>query len=116
MSEFKALDLTEGSFMEKADPMALVCALPEGDRAQRRIEIQTLLQKRTAFTLHPDGVELEWGFSEETARSLLDFILFERSCCQTFSYELRFAPPHNRVALRMRASAEQVEALQALYC
>jgi hypothetical protein len=102
--------------MEQSDPMALVCALPDGDRAQRRSEIQTLLQNRTAFTLHPDGVELVWGFSEESARSLLDFFLFERSCCKTFSYELRFAPPHDRLALRMRASAEQVEALQALYC
>jgi hypothetical protein len=102
--------------MEKADPMALVCALPEGDRAQRRIEIQALLQTRTAFTRHPDGVELEWQFSEETARSLLEFILFERTCCESFSYELGFLPPHNTVRLRLRASTEQVEALQALYC
>jgi hypothetical protein len=103
--------------MEKqADPMALVCALPEGDRAQRRIEIQSLLQNRRALTPHPDGVEMEWDFSEDAARGLLDFILFERSCCETFTYELRFVPPHNTVTLRMRASEEQVEALQALYC
>jgi hypothetical protein len=102
--------------MEKqADPLAMVCALPEGDRAQRRIEIQALLQNRTAFTRHPDGVELEWTFSEETARSLLEFIFFERSCCKTFSYELGFLPPHNTVNLRLRASPEQVEALQAFY-
>jgi hypothetical protein len=102
--------------MENADPMALVCTLPDGDRAQRLREIQALLQNRTALTRHPDGVELEWEFLEETARGLLDFILFERTCCKTFTYELGFAPPHNRIALRMRASAEQVEALQALYC
>ena len=102
--------------MEKADPMALVCALPVGDRAQRRSEIQPLLQNRTAFIRHPDGVELEWPFSQEAARSLLDFILFERTCCKTLTYELGFAPPHHRITLRMRASTEQVEALQALYC
>jgi hypothetical protein len=102
--------------MDKADPLALVCTLPEGDRAQRRIEIQTLLQKRTKLTSHPDGVELEWAFSDETARSLLDFVLFERTCCKTFTYELGFAPPHEQVTLRMRASVEQVAALQALYC
>jgi hypothetical protein len=114
MSFFKAL--TEDNFMEKADPLALVCALPEGNRAQRRVEMQALLQKRTAVTFHPDGVELVWGFSEEIARGLLEFVLFERTCCKSFSYELGFAPPHNQVTLRMRASAEQVEALQALYC
>ena len=43
-------------------------------------------QTRTALTHHPDGLELEWLFSEETARCLLDFILFERACCQTFTY------------------------------
>ena len=102
--------------MENSDPLALVCALPESDRAQRRIEIQALLQNRTALTRQPDGVELQWKFSEETARSLLDFIFFERTCCKTFSYELRFAPPHTQVTLRMRTSAEQVEAIQALYC
>jgi hypothetical protein len=102
--------------MEKTDPLALVCALPEGDRAQRRMEIQALLQNRRALTRHPDGVELQWAFSEETARSLLEFIFLERACCKTFSYELGFLPPHHQVTLRMRASAEQVEALQALYC
>jgi hypothetical protein len=66
MSVFKSL--TEEKFMEKADPLALVCALPEGERAERRIEIQALLQKRAAVQLHPDGVELAWDFSEEIAR------------------------------------------------
>jgi hypothetical protein len=98
------------------DSFAIVCTLPEEKRPQRRLEIQTLLESRSALTRHPDGVELEWVFSEQTAHSLLDFILFERTCCKTFTYELRFAPPHDRVTLRLRASSEQVEALQALYC
>jgi hypothetical protein len=102
--------------MEKSDPLGLVCALPEGEQAQRLVEIQHLLRKRTTVSLHPDGVELAWAFSEEVTRSLLDFVLFERTCCSSFSYELGFAPPQTRVTLRMRASAEQVEALQSLYC
>ncbi len=103
--------------MEQPDPMGLICALPEGERAQRRVEIQSFVTKSDrAFTLHPDGVELAWEFSEEIARSLLEFVLFERTCCKSFSYEIGFAPPQTQVTLRMRASAEQVEALQALYC
>jgi hypothetical protein len=54
-------------------------------------------------------------FSEETARGLLDFILFERICCKTFAYELSFPPPHDRITLRLRAPAGQVETLQAFY-
>jgi hypothetical protein len=96
--------------------MEIVCTLPEGELRQRRIEIQALFAQRASLTRHPDGVELEWPFSEEIARSLLDFILFERSCCQSFSYELRSSPPHDTLALRVRSTPEQVEALQALYC
>jgi len=94
----------------------IVCTLPEGDLRQRRLEIHALFAQRSALTRHSDGVELAWPFSEEIARSLLDFILFERSCCQTFTYELRSSPPHDSIALRLRAVPEQVEALQALYC
>jgi hypothetical protein len=32
-----------------------------------------------------------------------------------FTYELGFPPPHDRITLRMRAAAEQVESLQAFY-
>ncbi len=95
---------------------ALVCTLPPGALAQRRVEIQTLLQNRTSLTLQPDGVELAFAFSDETARTLLEFISFERVCCKSFSYELLFPPPHDSVILRMRAPTGQVEALQALYC
>jgi hypothetical protein len=93
----------------------IVCTLPEGPLAQRRIEIHALFETRTALTHHPDGLELEWLFSDETARGLLDFILFERACCKSFTYELRSSPPHDRITLRLRAPAAQVEALQALY-
>lgn len=95
--------------------MEIQCTLPEGALAARRVAIQELFKCRTAVTRHPDGVELEWAFSEETARSLLDFVFFERVCCNTFAYELSFPPPHDRVTLRMRAPVEQVEALQAFY-
>ena len=96
--------------------MEIRCTLPDGALASRRIEIQELFKGRTAFTRHADGVELEWSFSEETARTLLDFVFFERVCCNAFAYELSFPPPHDRVTLRVRAPMEQVEALQAFYC
>lgn len=100
----------------EADPLAIVCTLPVENQAQRRLEIQRLLESRAGLIRHSDGVELEWSFTEQTAQSLLDFILFERTCCKMFTYELSFSPPHERVRLRLRAAAAQVEALQALYC
>jgi antitoxin component HigA of HigAB toxin-antitoxin module len=93
----------------------LICTLSEGVLPQRRAEIRALLGSRTALTLHEDGVEMRFVFSEESARGLLDFVFFERLCCKTFSYELGFPPPHTAIHLRLRAPAEQVEALQAFY-
>jgi hypothetical protein len=95
--------------------MAMQCTLPEGALAQRRIEIQELFKGRTAVVRHTDGVELQWTFSEETARTLLEFVFFERLCCKTLTYELGFPPPHDLITLRMRGSVEQVETLQAFY-
>jgi hypothetical protein len=96
--------------------MEMQCTLPEGALAERRLAIQELFKNRTAVTRHPDGVELQWTFSEETARTLLEFVFFERVCCKLFTYELGFPPPHDLITLRMRASIDQVESLQAFYC
>jgi hypothetical protein len=96
--------------------MEMQCTLPEGALAERRLAIQELFKRRTAFARHPDGVEFAWTFAEETARSLLEFVFFERVCCKAFTYELSFPPPHDIVTLRVRAPIEQVEALQAFYC
>jgi hypothetical protein len=96
--------------------MSMHCNLPEGALAQRRVEIQQLFKGHTGVARHPDGVELRWTFSEETARTLLEFVFFERVCCPTFTYELGFVPPQEHITLRVRAPAEQVEALQAFYC
>lgn len=96
--------------------MEIRCTLPEGALAARRAAIQELFKSRTTITRHPDGVELAWTFTEETARTLLDLVFFERACCNSFAYELGFPPPHDRVTLRVRAPVEQVEALQAFYC
>ncbi len=96
--------------------MEIQCTLPEGALAARRAAIQELFKTRTAVNRHPDGVELEWPFTEETARALLEFVFFERVCCNAFAYELSFPALHDRVTLRVRAPIEQVEALQAFYC
>ena len=98
------------------DPLALLCTLPEGVRPQRRAEIQALLAGRTALVCHQDGVEMTFAFSEQTARGLLEFVFFERLCCNSFTYELSFPPPHSTVSLRLRAPGEQVAALQSFYC
>jgi hypothetical protein len=95
--------------------MELVCILPGNARPERRTEIQSLLENRTAYACQPDGVELKFDPTAETAQALLQFILFERFCCRTLKFELVFEPPQREIALRLRAPAKQVAALQGLY-
>ena len=100
---------------DSEEAMALVCTLPKGLQSERRIDIQRVFEGHRAFRAIAHGVEVDFGASEEIARTLLDFVLFERVCCNSFTYELRFETPHRVITLRLTAAEEQVAALQALY-
>lgn len=95
--------------------LALVCALPPLDRGGRRVSVQYLLERATGWAGHEDGVLLEFPGAEAIARTLLDFVLAERRCCPHFTYELAFAPDHQRVTLRLRATGAYLAPLQAMY-
>ena len=95
--------------------LAAACLLPPIDRASRRISLQELLQHATRWTECKDGMLVEFPGADETARALVDFVLAERRCCPHFTYELGFAPAHQRVTLRLRSGAAKLAALKAIY-
>ncbi|HEY0780882.1 MAG TPA: hypothetical protein VGE98_00390 [Thermoanaerobaculia bacterium] len=82
-------------------PAALACRLPEGEAGRRRALVGALFEQALARRATDDGVELEYAGDDETARGLLDFVLFERRCCAEVAYHLSFAPDHSRVRLRL---------------
>ena len=94
-------------------PAALACALPEGEAGERRAEVGRLFARAERRFETEDGAELEYPGDDETARALLDFVLFERRCCAQLAYELRFIPEHGAVRLRISGSGSQVPAVRA---
>jgi hypothetical protein len=93
---------------------ALMCTLPDGHAASRRKEVGRLVAKATHTKNVADGVELEYPGDDETARALLDFVMFERQCCAQLSFELRFVPEHTTTLLRITGAPDVVGAIREL--
>lgn len=111
------LEITEGpqllvevrNFMNDTRTLrTLGCSLPDGEAGERRAEVGRLFAQSTAATTLPDGIELEYPGDEATTRALFDFVVFERGCCAQLGFELRFAPPHRVVRLRITGAPEFV--------
>lgn len=93
----------------------MICTLPAPELRERRKEIQSYLDAAASIARLPDGVELSFAASPQLAHALIDFILFERACCRSLTYELRSGPDHSRLTLRLTAPAADVESLHAMY-
>lgn len=78
-------------------------------------EVKALLGKATARRATDDGVIIEFPGDDTTARTVLEFVLAERRCCAQFTYEIAFAPPADRVTLRLRGAGLYLVALKALF-
>ena len=91
----------------------VVCTLPTGDAARRRAEVAALVRRAQAVAETSCGVMLTYAGDDDTARALLDFVLFERRCCAQFTYQLRFAPDQSRMQLEVDGPAELAESVRA---
>jgi hypothetical protein len=92
-----------------------VCSMPPAEREPRRARMHDLVARTTGWAPRHDGVVLQFAGSADTARTVLEFVLAERQCCPHFTYELGFAPDHQRVTLRLRANGAFVALLKAIY-
>jgi hypothetical protein len=92
-----------------------VCNILPLEGQERRERIRDLLARATAWASREDDVFLEFPGTEDTARTLLEFVLAERRCCTRFTYELGFAPDDQQVTLRLRASGAYLAPLQTIY-
>ena len=81
----------------------------------RMPEVKTLLNRATGHRQLADGVVLEFRGDDVSARTVLEFALAERRCCPHFTYEVGLAGDRAHVTLTLRASAEYLEALKAMY-
>lgn len=87
------------------DGLGLICKLPGQDLTERRKEIAALFATALDCREIEGGTELSFASSEDAARTLLDFILFERVCCPTLAYCLDFQPDHSTIRLRITGAS-----------
>jgi hypothetical protein len=88
--------------MSTAD-IPIACTLNDRELARRRAEIAAGIFRRVdAVDELPDGYAFRFPASPETARELLDFMLYERDCCAFLTFELVFERGHGATWLRLR--------------
>src|SRR5215207_9214600 len=72
--------------------LPLACSLSGQEEAERRDEVEKILETCLRVDELEDGYELRFPGSAEWAAKLTEFIVFERDCCPFFAFELVFEP------------------------
>jgi len=83
---------------------AIACRLTDDAFDRRRTEAGALFANATRITAIAGGVELAFAGDDETARTLLDFVCYERRCCPTLSYGLLFDKESRDIRLTMHGA------------
>ena len=82
--------------------LPLACSLSGQEEAERRDEVEKILEACLRVDELEDGYEFRFPGSAEWAAKLTEFIVFERDCCPFFAFELVFEPEGGPIRLRMR--------------
>jgi len=81
----------------------IACTLSGPQQARRRQEVATedFTVARRPREL-ADGYEFTFPGSAEWAARLTEFVLFERTCCPFFTFEIFFEPDAGPIVLKVR--------------
>jgi len=82
--------------------LPLACSLSGQEEAERRDEVEKILEACLRVDELEDGYEFRFPGSAEWAAKLTEFIVFERDCCPFFAFELVFEPGGGPIRLRVR--------------
>ena len=94
----------------------IACALSDADLARRRAEIAAgVFAQVEAVEELPDGFAFRFATTNESARELLDFMLYERECCAFLNFELVFERGHGATWLRMRGGEDVKSFVRAAF-
>ena len=82
--------------------MPLACSLSGQEEAERRDEVEKLLEACLRVDELEDGYEFRFPGSADLTAKLTEFIVSERECCPFFAFELVFEPGGGPIGLRVR--------------
>ncbi len=72
------------------DEVPLACTLTETEQVTRKLEVKDLFKHVQQVNELADGYALRFPGDDTWANDLLQFITFERACCQFFIFALVF--------------------------
>jgi hypothetical protein len=85
----------------------IACSLTKTELAQRREALATgFFDGVQQVQELEDGYAFQFPGSKDWADKLLEFIIFERTCCQFFRFELAFEPEQGPIWLRFSGNEE----------
>jgi hypothetical protein len=83
----------------------IACNLIEPEQVKRRQEVlEEVFGKVEEIEELADGFAFRFPSDDACARTLLDFILFERQCCPFFMFELVFEAERGPIWLQLRGA------------
>jgi hypothetical protein len=84
------------------DDIPLACTLSETELVTRGVEVKDLFEHIQQVNELDDGYALQFPGTDTWANDLLQFISFERACCQFFTFALVFEPKQGPIWLHTR--------------
>jgi len=84
------------------DEVPLACTLTETEQVTRKLEVKDLFKHVQQVNELADGYALRFPGDDTWANDLLQFITFERACCQFFTFALFFEPKQGPIWLHIR--------------
>ena len=92
--------------------LPIVCTLSEEEQAKRGDELEDIFKHAQQTQELADGYAFRFPSDATWARTLIDYITFERDCCAFFTFELVFAPNHGPIWLHVRGGEGVKELIQ----
>jgi len=80
----------------------LACTLSETEQVTRSVEVEDLFKDIQQVKELADGYALQFPGTDTWANDLLQFVTFERACCEFFTFSLVFEPKQGPIWLHIR--------------
>ena len=84
------------------DEVPLACTLTESEQVTRNEEVNELFKDVQQVKELADGYAFRFPGSDSCAKTLVQFITFERRCCPFFRFALVFEPEQGPIWLHLR--------------
>lgn len=100
----------------QSENIPIVCSLSPDQLAHRREHvIRELFQKTLERKELVDGFEFVFPSSEAVLAEVVEFIAFERKCCQFLSFELAFEPKEGPIHLRLLGCQDAKDVVRQIF-